>query len=259
MKINLLKLETFLKLPTEANRPYLIHILHLKIKNLGTYGMITGARYFIAGITRKEEAKYGIIDFGYAFEKIILHLTDLDLGTCWLGGTFKRKGFSDRAGLKKSEFIPGVTPVGHGRKKRGIKDSAVRMLAGSDRRKSWSKIFFDEDFQSPLQSDAGEAYGMALEMVRLGPSASNMQPWRIVRENNLNFHFFLEKSRAYNKKPDHQNLQYIDMGISMCHFGLTASYLGLEGKWEKAEGIEEDSSKYKIPTNTEYIITWAGR
>jgi nitroreductase len=227
------------------------------IKNLGTYGLITDAKYFIAGITREEDAKYGIIDFGYVFEKIILYMTDLGLGTCWLGGTFNKKGFSDKAGLKSGELLPGVSPVGYGINKRRFKDSAVRMFAGSDRRKSWDKLFFNNSFSHPLEKDDQDLYSQPLEMIRLGPSASNMQPWRIIREEGNIFHFFMKRSSTYSNKPDHLNLQYIDMGICMCHFRLTAEELGLEGKWQVVEGIGEDK-RYNVPPNTEYIISWIG-
>jgi hypothetical protein len=84
-----------------------------------------------------------------------------------------------------------------------------------------------------------------------------MQPWRIIREEGNIFHFFMEKSRTYSNKPDHLNLQYIDMGICMCHFGLTTEELGLEGKWQIVEGIVEDK-RYNVLPNNEYIISWIG-
>ena len=228
------------------------------IKTLGTYGLITGARYFIAGITREEDEKYGIIDFGYVFEKIILHMTDLGLGTCWLGGTFNRKGFSNKVGIKNGELLTGVSPVGYGINKRRLKDSAVRMFAGSDRRKPWDKLFFNNSFSVPLEKDDRDPYSLPLEMVRLGPSATNLQPWRIIREEGNIFHFFMKRSRAYSNKPEYLNLQYIDMGICLCHFGLTAEEMGLKGKWQRMEGNMEDK-KYRIPPNNEYIISWVGK
>jgi nitroreductase len=220
--------------------------------------MITGARYFIAGITRQEDAKYGIIDFGYVFEKMVLYITGLGLGTCWLGGTFNRKGFSDKVGLKMGEILPGVSPVGYSVEKRRFKDSAIRMFAGADRRKSWDRLFFNESFSEPLDKSSLDEYSLPLEMVRRGPSASNMQPWRIVREDNNMFHFFVEVSGVYQKRPGHLNLQYIDMGICLCHFGLTASELGMNGKWQVIESTGKDK-KYEMPANTEYIISWNGR
>ena len=66
------------------------------LKNLGTYGIINGAKYFIGGtINKNDNRNYCLVDFGYVFEKIILFITDLGLGTCWLGGTFNKKGFSN--------------------------------------------------------------------------------------------------------------------------------------------------------------------
>ena len=88
-----------------------------ELKDLGTYGLITGAKYFIAGIAEKEKGKYCLVDLGYAFEKIILLLTDMGFGTCWLGGTFNKKGFSKNILLEDGEFISAVSPVGVIKKK----------------------------------------------------------------------------------------------------------------------------------------------
>ena len=44
---------------------------------LGTYGFISGSRYFIVGSVAKNA--YCLEDFGFAMEQIILHLTDLGL------------------------------------------------------------------------------------------------------------------------------------------------------------------------------------
>jgi len=63
------------------------------LKNLGTYGIINGAKYFIGGtINKNDKRNYCLVDFGYVFEKIILFITDLGLGTCWPGGIFNKSG-----------------------------------------------------------------------------------------------------------------------------------------------------------------------
>ncbi|MDZ7838929.1 MAG: nitroreductase family protein [Actinomycetota bacterium] len=72
------------------------------LRNLGTYGIIKGAKYFIGGtINKNDKRNYCLVDFGYVFEKIILFITDLGLGTCWLGGTFNKKVFQRRFIYKK--------------------------------------------------------------------------------------------------------------------------------------------------------------
>ena len=73
---------------------------------IGTYGMIKGAQEFIAGAT--DNAKYNLENYGYIFEAIILAATDLNLGTCWLGGTFSRSQFSELIKLKNNEKIPAI-------------------------------------------------------------------------------------------------------------------------------------------------------
>ncbi len=236
------------------------------LKTLGTYGFIKGARYFVGGTIKKnEKTNQCLVDFGYVFEKIILLLTDMGLGTCWLGGTFNKKGFSEKLSLKEDEIIPGVSPVGVILRKRDLRNSVIRTLAGSRKRKPWDKIFFEASFSNPMEEPVSGSYRKPLEMVRIGPSASNIQPWRVVKEKDRDiFHFFIKKSRRYDRGAKALNLQYIDMGISLCHFELTASELDLKGRWEQINAIMDNkddvqgNKKYNIPPDTDYIISWIG-
>ncbi len=232
------------------------------LRNLGTYGLINGARYFIGGTIKKNSPgnkNYCFIDFGYVFEKIILFLTDMELGTCWLGGTFNKKGFSERLGPEGDETIPAVSPVGIVFKKRGLKDSIIRKLAGSKYRKSWDKLFFEDDFSDPLSEIDSGPYREPLEMVRLAPSASNLQPWRIVKKKDRNiFHFFIQRTRYYQRGSGRVDMQFIDMGIALCHFGLAAEEMGLAGGWKIEKGIF--SGKDHDPASKrEYLVSWIGK
>ena len=79
------------------------------IGNLGTYGFIAGAKHFVAGTA--QDTAMGIEDYGYALEKIMLYATQFGLGTCWLGGTYNKQGFTDALG--QTGAIPAITPVGY--------------------------------------------------------------------------------------------------------------------------------------------------
>ena len=61
-------------------------------EKLGTYGIIKGADSFIGVTAVKED--YALEALGYEFEQIVLYATSLGLGTCWMGGTFKRAAFA---------------------------------------------------------------------------------------------------------------------------------------------------------------------
>jgi hypothetical protein len=151
-------------------------------------------------------------------------------------------------------LIPAVTAVGYVANKRRWFDSFARGMAGSDNRLPWAELFFDKTFRAPLSSDAAGAYATALEMIRLGPSASNKQPWRIVRDGRR-WHFFVQRTKGYGNRSMALlrlvDLQRVDIGIAMCHFDLTAQEAGLTGKWTVSEpDIEKPDSL------TEYIVSW---
>jgi nitroreductase len=196
---------------------------------IGTYGIIKGSPAYIASSV--EKAQNSLEQLGYTFEKLMLYGESLGLGSCWLGGTFKRSVFEEAMDLKEDEMLPAVTPIGYPAPKKSVVESVMRTLAGSNNRKPWNELFFNQSFQNPLtESEAGQ-YKTALEMVRLGPSASNKQPWRIVKDG-LNFHFYLQSAKGYSNALGF-NIQKIDIGIAMCHFEMTARESGLEGTWEK--------------------------
>jgi len=214
---------------------------------LGTYGFIKNAKNFIVGAVIPWERHWE--DYGYLLEKIILKMTDLEFGTCWLGGTFNRIEYGKAINVLENEVIPAVTPVGYHTVRRSLRDRVIRWGAKSRSRKAWESLFFDGDFKTQLNRDTLGEYTVVLDMVRLAPSASNKQPWRIVRQGNR-YHFYLQRTPNYSGFAKSVDLQRIDMGIAMCHFDLTAEDLRLSGIWE------DNRPDLELPENMEYSITW---
>jgi hypothetical protein len=212
----------------------------------GTYGVIRGADTFIAGAVK--ESPREMEDYGYQLEKIILYATSLGLGTCWLGGTFKRTLFAERLDLDEGEVIPAVTPVGIPSGRRTVIDNAFRFFAGSKKRKPFSELFLNGSFDTALTEAGAGKYAIPLEMVRLGPSASNKQPWRMIVDGNA-VHLLLQRTEGYIKMLP-VDMQKIDMGIAMSHFELSAKEAGLAGRWVEANPI------IKLPAFAEYSISW---
>lgn len=218
------------------------------IKNLGTYGVIRGARQFIVGAVKKYPM--AMEDYGYCMEMNILKATALGLGTCLLGGTFNRSGFAQRINLKEDELLPVISPVGYAGDKKTIIDKTFRWIAGSGKRKPWDDLFYDGNMAKHLTRESVESYETPLECVRLSPSASNKQPWRIIKDNNRAiFHFYLRRTPGYDKLFKEIKLQNVDMGIAMCHFALSVNEFGLPGNWKV--------NNPQISTDDmEYIASW---
>ena len=214
---------------------------------LGTYGVIRGATTYVVAVL--EKADKDLEDFVYSLEKVILHATSLGLGTCLLGGTFKKSEFGKAIEQKDHEILPCITPIGYPGSKKSLIDSAMRFTAGSKNRKRWDELFFNSDLSHCLSVSEAGKYVTPLEMLRLAPSASNKQPWRIVKDTNK-IHFYLQHTKGYAKFLAY-DLQRVDMGIAMCHFELTAKEQGIDGKWQIS-----DPGSISTQQDTEYVVSW---
>lgn len=216
-------------------------------EKLGTYGVIKGTKAFIGATV--PDGEFALEALGYDFEKLILYATHLGLGTCWLAGTFNRSGFAAAMGVKENELFPAVSAIGYPAAKKSLTESLFRKIMKSNQRKQWNTLFFKNDFTIPLtETDAG-SYALPLEMLRLAPSATNKQPWRVVQSNHA-FHFYEEKATGYSDVAA-VDIQRVDVGICVCHFHLTALENGLTGKFEKLS-----NPAITTPKNTHYIFSW---
>ena len=223
-----------------------------ELRKLGTYGMIRGARTFIAG--KIMIGKDAMKDYGYCLETVILKAAGLGLGTCWLGGTFNRSGFATQTGLGDTECMPAVTPVGRPADREALVGRITRRLVKARNRKPWQEMFFLGSVETPLTSDIAGNYTQAIEAVRLAPSASNKQPWRIFKEPEGNlFHFYLLRDKVYDRAIGKISIQEVDMGIAMSHFELVAREAGLKGDWKTLKPEKH------VRNGMEYIVTWVGK
>lgn len=229
-----------------------------ELKGLGTYGFIKNAPAFIIGAV--EKGTNDLEGYGYLMERIVLFLTSQGLGSCWLGGSFNKSKFALKMEKTNDELVPAVLAVGYKANNNGFVGAVIRWSINAKTRKRFTDLFFHNNFNRPMHCDKDDFYNIPLEMVRLAPSASNKQPWRIVRQDEKEmFHFFLKRNKGYYKKNkllfNMDDLQRIDMGIAMSHFETTAKEQGLNGSWHKI-----DRHKIRpIPELTEYIISWVGK
>lgn len=218
-----------------------------QLRQYGVYGMIKGAKLFIAGAVQRGPGD--MEDYGYCMQGAIMLATQLGLGTVWLGGTFKRGTFANKLALRADEVLPCISPVGYAAGQASVRDNLVRFVAQSRKRKPFEELFFDGTVDAGLSQQAAGAYAPALEAVRLGPSASNKQPWRIIRTADA-FHFCLKEDKAYNNILPDVHMQNVDIGIAMRNFELADAELGLPGAWRIA--------RPDIPLgNLQYIISYA--
>lgn len=200
-----------------------------------TYGVIKGAsEFFLLAIGEGEDSD---LTAGFQFEQIVLKAWQMGLGTCWIAGTFKGSQFDATEKWPDGESLKVICPVGVAEKPR-FAEKMMRFTVGSNSRKPFATLFFDEDFKKPLEHES--KFGEALEMLRLAPSSTNSQPWRVlVKGDRVMFYY----------KPKYP-ITVIDMGIGICHFYETEKYNGFDGTFRKETDVPNPPEDWK------YLITY---
>ena len=206
--------------------------------------VISGCDLYVGG--KVEKAPLACAAFGYSFESFILRAWEMGIGTVWLGGTMNRGAYEAAMDLGENEMKPCATPVGYIAQKMSLKEKTMRKAVKADARLAFEELFFHGDFQTPLTREAAGDLAPCLEMVRLGPSAVNHQPWRVVKADN-SLHFYLKRSKGYSSegRPD---MQMVDMGIALCHFHLAAKEQGLQ--------VEFSLSDPQLSAEMEYVASF---
>lgn len=210
-----------------------------------TTPVIVGTDVFIGG--KMLRAPHAEEAFGYSFEKIVLFAESLGIGTTWIAGTMDRPAFERAMELAEGEVMPCVSPLGYPAEKMSLRETVMRMSIKADSRMDFGEVFFDGSFDKPLTESAAGKLLEAFEAVRIGPSAVNRQPWRIVLCGNK-AHFYEKDSKGLGGGD--WDVQKIDMGIALSHFELAAKDCGFETKFEISDpGLA-------MPASVKYIASY---
>lgn len=208
---------------------------------IGTYGFISNAKYFLICLVNDGISNWS--DVGYIFEKYILEFTYLGWGTCWLGGTFSRNKLDHLSNEKK---IAVISPFGFYEDSFTLKDKIIRTFSNASRRLELSDIIIN---YNEVKNFEDNFLIETLENVRLAPSASNKQPWRVFIKKNENkyiFDIYLKRTKGYKNIIPEVDLQKIDIGIAMYHIDSSMEF---KGQWQF-----NNSSQNYLEYITSYIV-----
>ena len=172
-----------------------------------SYGVISGRPAYV--VLHGDD----VLAAAVAAEYFVLAATIAGFGTCWLAGTFKPAMFGS-AVMRQGARIPAVIAVGRPAGRLTMIDRVFRLAVGSSRRKSADKLFFEGTIASPVAvTDGGEAIDPILEALRLAPSSSNSQAWRVIKASTGKYLLYMLSDNHYTA---------LDAGIAVCHLSLAA-------------------------------------
>lgn len=199
---------------------------------VGAYGVvIQNAPAFAAFVARGEHLgddapgatalarfpMYADLDVGRLGEAVVLEATALDLGTCWVAGSFDRERTAEYVSLEAGERIRAVTPIGLAADREGVVQRAMQRLIRARSRRELSEI-------AP-GSEAWPSWAVqAAEAVRIAPSGKNGQPWRLRLEGDA---LVLAHAVGEQLVPTYM----ADMGIALLHAEIALADRGVAGTW----------------------------
>lgn len=191
----------------------------LAFKNkLKTMGMFSGVESLIAVIIKKDNP----IDeekVGYYTQKIALELVKMNLGSCFVGGTYDKNKLD--ISLKEDEFIRLVLPFGDVTNKEDMpaKEDFI-----------FNKIHKkDKPYTSQIESDKKEFpkwFINGMKAVEKAPSTLNKRPVMFRYENEDEIYAYVKDEK-----------EYIDLGIAKLNFEIGSG-----------------SGKFEIGNNAKFIL-----
>jgi nitroreductase len=187
---------------------------------IGSYGLVLTPPHVLVGVIPPHNPT-ARVDMGYVLEQMVLEASRLELGTCWITGSYDAERAGDAVGLAPGEEAAAIIALGYP-SRRGwgrIHTGTIRRLAGGHKRKPLKDIVFSDRWGEPWPADGADPIlTSVLEHARLAPSAVNRQPWRFIfRPHDIVL-------TLVQPKP-------IDAGIVMAHITLAAEALGRKGRW----------------------------
>ncbi len=181
--------------------------------NVDTKNLITHAQAYVIVII-KNNLK-ALFDAGYVFEKFILFLESLGLGTCYLNSGFQRDSVVLSKPLENDEVMILASPIGFEGGKKSLKAKGCDVFLKRTQRKDIDEMFFKGKEKAPI-SDSNTRE--KLNYLIWAPSGLNRQPWRIIFEGEK-AHFYIDKKLAEKKRVGFY-IHYLDIGIIACHYAI---------------------------------------
>lgn len=225
----------------------LLEPLAAKKEQIGTYGFVKNAQGYMIGICKNHPV--AAFEYGYVFEGLVLYLTSLGIGTCWLAGTFDRQALLSSLSLSDDEIIPAISPIGYPKDKPHLKERIQRRVLKARARKPKGELFHYGIFGDSLDGQA-DIYQKALRYVHISPSGKNRQPWRLLISKDLSIVHFYIASALVKEKAFAIETEYLDVGIAYRHFIAGMDEEGATGK------LLIEDPKIQMPAAHHYITTW---
>jgi nitroreductase len=210
------------------------------VQTMGGYGRLVSPPHYFVPYAVGE--RHVLTDLGYRVEQIVVRLTALGIGTCYVGSVGREEAVRALFELPDAARIGAFLSFGYpatGLGGRAV-NAMARRAAGATNKLPVERIFFHEAFDQPATPP--KELAPLVEAARLAPSAGNAQPWRLLwRDGTLpprgTLYLFVQRKGRYSTG-ELGAYRFYDGGICMGNMALALEALGMAGHWELPAGAE---------------------
>ncbi len=209
------------------------------IRSMGAYGYIVSPPHALAPFT--VGARFPLVDLGYRVEQIVIALTRLGIGTCYIGTLGREAANRDRLKLPADSRCAALLVFGYPASSLGGRtlNAFIRSVPKGDARLPEDQVFYRGSFDHP--GDIPEHLRPLITAARFAPSAINTQPWVFLwRDPQL--HVFVKRSNPKYGRGRGQDYRYYDGGICMANLWLAMKAMQMDGRW-----LLPDQETYQVP------------
>jgi nitroreductase len=208
------------------------------VEALGAYGRIVSPPHLLVPYLAGASAH--LADLGYRAQQIVVRLTALGLGSCYIGCLPWEERARAYFGLEEgarlgATIVYGRPAAGWGRR---ALDATMRRLVGATHKRPVEQLFYDGVFDRPQAPPA--ALVDLIEAARHAPSADNAQPWRFLWRDGALYLYVIRSSWRY-RMGGSQDYRFYDGGICMANVALAMEALGVGGRWALLDDPEPDA------------------
>ena len=208
---------------------------------LGAYGRLVAPPYVVVPLITG--TRNLMIDLGYRSEQIVIALTKLGLGTCFVGTLMH-----DEEARRIFQILPdqqhaAVIAFGHPEEKLSgvIHNRLIRALAGANSKLPADQLYYENLEESPLPPPPN--WAPLIEAARTAPSAVNTQPWRFLGRGNHLYLFAVRHSPRYGKDSG-VGYKFFDCGVCLANMHLAMQALDLHGSSRLCSEPDENLPAY---------------
>jgi nitroreductase len=187
---------------------------------LGRFGVISNEAGWLIGKVPAgtRDIANQSVDVAYRLQHVVIRLTQHGIATIW-GGMFQ-PSIAEQG--NPGFVVPIAVAYGDAPKTGpGLLSRFMSWAAGSSNRYPFAQLFFDAKRNEPITEETAGRFLAILEAVRLGPSALNRQPWRIIVVDNDTGPSILHVFLAVEAQ-----MHLLDIGIALGEIALTVSATG---------------------------------